>query len=585
MRYPQLKPLPTSREMVDVFRGYNHNLRISNGEFFNMKNLTSDNYPVLSPRGKRGVYAKPASPQGMVAKETLCYVDGSDFVIGQNRISMGLSTAEEDCPKELVSMGAYVIILPDKKFINTAKPEDRGNIEATFESDGDVTFTLARVDGSAYEAQFTQKDAPENPENSTLWVDTSTTPNVLKQWSESAGMWVSIATTYVKIQSTGIGTQFSVGDGVVISGLKDQEEQISALEGAAIIQDKGDDYIVIIGILDKAETLKTKVTIKRTMPVMDFIIEANNRLWGCRYGLDDNGEFVNRLYASKLGDFKNWNCFAGVSTDSYFANLGTDGYFTGAITHLGAALFFKEHCLHKVYGNVPSDFTVQDTACRGVQSGCENSMAIVNEILYYKARNAVCSYDGSLPTEISYPLGNVQYFDAVGGAHGNKYYLSMSDGYGAWNLFVFDTAKGLWHREDDLHAIEFVSYRGEMYCVDAEDRNIITLLGSHEEDEKVVEWMAETGELGVSSPDMKYVSRITLRMSLEPGSEMKVYAQYDMSDEWILTCAFRGTDLRSFSVPIRPRRCDFMRLKFEGIGPAKIYSITKTIEQGSDRSL
>ena len=584
MRYPQLRELPTTREMVDVFRGYNHNLRISNGEFYNMKNMTSDHYPVLSPRGKRGVYAKPASPQGMVAKETLCYVDGRDFVIGQNRINMGLSTAAEDCPKELVSMGAYVIILPDKKYINTAKPEDRGNIEATFESVGDVTFTLTRVDGTAYEAQFTQKDAPENPENATLWVDTSTTPNVLKQWSESAGMWVSIETTYIKIQSDGIGEQFSVGDGVVISGVKDQTSQISALEGAAIVQDKGDDFIVVIGILDESVTINSKVTVKRTMPVMDYIIEANNRLWGCRYGLDDNGEFVNRLYACKLGDFKNWNCFAGVSTDSYFANVGTDGYFTGAITHLGAALFFKEHCLHKVYGNVPSDFTVQDTACRGVQAGCSKSLAIVNEILYYKARNSVCAYDGSLPTDISYALGNDNYYSAVAGSHGNKYYISMEDGWGKWHLFVYDTAKGLWHREDDLHASEFVSWRGEMYCVDAEDMNIITLLGSGDPDEKVVQWMVETGELGISSPDMKYISRITLRMILEPGAEMAIYAQYDMSDEWILMGCFRGTDLRSFSVPIRPRRCDYMRLRFEAKGMGKIYSMTKTIEQGSEWS-
>ena len=584
MQYPQLKVIPSQRQMVDVFRGYNHNLRISDGEFFDMTNMTSDHYPVLSPRGKRGVWAKPASPQGMVAKETLCYVDGKDFVIGEDRISMELSTAAEDCPKELVSMGAYVIILPDKQYINTAKPEDRGSIEATFESDGDVTFTLARVDGTAYEAQYTQKDAPEDPENATLWVDTSTTPNVLKQWSESAGMWVSIETTYIKIQSSGIGAQFSIGDGVVISGLKDQTSQISALEGAAIVQDKGEDFIVVIGILDEAVTIDSKVTIKRTMPVMDYIIEANNRLWGCRYGLDDNGEFVNRLYASKLGDFKNWNCFAGISTDSYFANVGTDGYFTGAITHLGAALFFKEHCLHKVYGGTPSDFTVQDTACRGVQAGCSKSLAIVNEILYYKARNAVCAYDGSLPTEISYPLGNVQYYEAVAGEHGNKYYISMADGYGKWNLFVYDTAKGLWHREDDLHAIEFVSWRGEMYCVDAEDQNIITLLGSGEPDEKTVQWMVETGELGISSPDQKYISRITLRMMLEPGSEMAIYAQYDRSEEWMLLCCFRGTSLQSFSIPIRPRRCDYMKLRFEAKGNGKIYSMTKTIEEGSEYS-
>ena len=584
MRYPTLKELPTSREMVDVFRGYNHNLRISSGEFFNMKNMTSDHYPVLSPRGKRGVYAKPASPQALLAKETLCYVDGTDFVMGAKRINMGLSTEHSDNPKQIASMGAYVIIMPDKKYINTANTEDRGDIESTFVSDYETTFTLCRVDGSAYEIQAAQAEAPENPTSTTLWVDTSVTPNVLKQWSDSSSMWVSIATTYVKIQCTGIGQHFEVHDGITIRGLKEQSAQIAALDGAAIVWDKGDDYIVVVGILDKTETVKTRITFKRSMPIMDFIVEANNRLWGCRYGLDENGELVNRLYASKLGDFKNWNCYMGISTDSYYANVGTDGYFTGAVTHLGAACFFKEHCLHKVYGSFPAEFTVQDTACRGVQSGCSNSLAIVNEVLYYKARNAVCAYDGSLPVEVSYALGHERYYDAVGGAHGNKYYISMCDAFDNWNLFVYDTAKGLWHREDNLHASFFASYRGEMYCVDAEDRNIITMLGSGEEDEEVVEWMVETGEIGVTSPDMKYISRITIRTKLEVGTVMDIYAQYDMSDEWIHVGHFRGTDLRSFSIPIRPRRCDFMRLKIEAKGMGQIHAMTKTIEQGSDVS-
>ena len=62
MRFPILREQQASRQMVDTFRGYNHNLRISDGEFFDMKNMTSDHYPVLSPRGKRGVYASPDSP-------------------------------------------------------------------------------------------------------------------------------------------------------------------------------------------------------------------------------------------------------------------------------------------------------------------------------------------------------------------------------------------------------------------------------------------------------------------------------------------------------------------------------------------
>ena len=115
MNYPKLRVLQTSRQMVDTFKGYNHNLRINDGEFFDMKNMTSDSYPVLSPRGKRGIYASPDSPTGLIAKDALCYVDGACIVINGYPIDLGLN----DEPKQLVSMGAYVIILPDKKYINT----------------------------------------------------------------------------------------------------------------------------------------------------------------------------------------------------------------------------------------------------------------------------------------------------------------------------------------------------------------------------------------------------------------------------------------------------------------------------------
>ena len=582
MRYPQLKPPVTSRKMVDAFRGYNHNLRISDGEFFDMKNMTSDYYPVLSPRGKRGFYVKPASPQGLIAKDGICYVDGTDFVMGQYRVDMGLSTAAEDCPKQLISMGAYVIIMPDKKWINTMDITEYGDIDASFTSTTDVSFALCTITGDEYSDTTISPDEPADPNNLDYWIDTSTTPHTLKQFSATSSMWVAIATTYVKISATGIGKAFNVYDGVTISGITD--ERLQDLNGTMSIWAKGDDYIVVIGILDAVTTQSAAVKVERRMPLMDYVVESGNRLWGCRYGTALNGEVVNEIYASKLGDFKNWNCFMGLSTDSYAASCGTDGPFTGAITHLGYPLFWKENCVHKVYGNYPANFQIQDTACRGVQKGCHLSLAIVNETLYYKARSGICAFDGALPTEASYALGNESYSDAVGGAHGNKYYVSMKDVYGEWHLFVYDTAKGMWHKEDDLHALCFCSCRGELYAVDAKGNNIITMLGSGAEDTGEVDWMVETGELGISSPDMKYISRITVRMSMEMGAKAEIYAQYDMSDEWIHVCNIFATSLRSFSIPIKPRRCDHMKLKIVGEGMTKIYSITKTIEQGSDRS-
>lgn len=581
MKLPLLNEIPTTREMIEVFGGYNHNLRIGEGEFYDMKNLTSTDYPVLSPRPKRGVYASPNNPQGMIEKDALCYVDGTDFVINEYHIDMGLSTKEEDCPKTLISMGAYVIIMPDKKYINTKDYSDKGNIEATLETSGSTSFELCKMDGSAYKDAPAQDTAPEDPEDADLWLDTSSIPHTLKQYSTTNSMWVSIATTYIKITFSGVTElPFNAGDGITISGL--EETDLADLNTTMVIQEVGEGYIVVIGILNQKTTVNTKITLKRLMPHMDFITESENRLWGCRYGTDVNGNVVNEIYASKLGDFKNWNCFAGISTDSYVATVGTDGQFTGAITHLGYPIFFKENCMHKVYGNYPANYQIQTTHCRGVQKDCSKSLAIVNEVLYYKSRSAVCVYDGSLPVEISSALGDMTYTNAVAGTIRNKYYISMMDDNGEYQLFVYDTKRGLWHREDNTHVIDFCTCRGELYYIESGNTKIKTILGSGTPDTSLISWMAESGIIGTDLPDKKYISRLDVRMKLTVGTRVYFYIEYDSCGKWEHLFTMTGIKLQSFPISIRPRRCDHMRIRIEGDGEAKIFSICKTIEQGSD---
>jgi len=618
MAFPKLRVPYASRQMVDVFKGYNHNLRIGDGEFYDMKNLTSDCYPVLSPRRKRGVYASPSSPKGLIAKDALCYVDGTKLVINEYPVEMGLVTECDTCPKksyctayeegkpacqkQLISMGAYVIVWPDKKYINTADLSDFGNIEAFYPGvDGQTVqadYEMCKMDGTVYTGAYKSASAP-NPEEHKLWIDISTTPHTLKQYSETSAVWTQIATTYIKISAPNISQNFKQYDAVKITGFPAESKQLAELDGVTFplweaYHDPGvsegenqraegtNDYIVIVGILDEAVTYNSALRLERTMPIMDFVVESDNRLFGCRYGPAANGEVVNEIYASKLGDFRNWGCFMQISTDSWVGGVGTDGQFTGAITHMGYPLFFKENCVHKVYGKYPANFQIQTTACRGVQKDCERSLAIVNETLFYKSRSGVCAYDGSLPAEVSYALGNEAYSNAVGGAHGNKYYISMLDVDNAYNLFVFDTAKGMWHKEDDFQAESFCSCDGEMYAVSG--GKIVTMLGTGTPEEDPVEWMAQTGEIGISSPDMKYISKLNVRMQADVGSEVRFYVQYDFSNSWEHLFTLRGTSLRSFSVPIRPKRCDHLKLRIEGVGEAKIYSIVKTIEQGSDQS-
>lgn len=591
--YPQLSELPATRQMIEVFRGYNHNLRIGDGEFYDMKNLTSNDFPVLSPRSKRGVYVSSGIPQGMVAKESLCYVDSGDIVINGERVAMGLTIERDEdgniIPKNLISMGAYVIVMPDKKYINTSDITDHGNIEASITTSEPVSFVLCTLDGADLDVYVGTKSNPtldkgwiefQKLHPDAYYLDSSATPPVLKQYSSSSGNYESIATTYIKISYPGIGLSFEVYDGVKIEGIKD--ERLADLNNTMVVWAKGDDYIVVTGVPSATLTQEEPITFTRQMPTMDFVVESENRLWGCRYGQSLNGEMVNEIYASKLGDFKNWNCFMGAATDSYAVTVGTDGAFTGAIAYLGYPIFFKEGCMHKLYGNYPANYQVVTTACRGVQKGCSRSLAIVNETLLYKSRTAVCAYDGALPYEISAPLGDISYSNASAGTLGNKYYISMLDEKGKYNLFVYDVLKGMWHREDNTRALAFCNCGGDLYYIEPNHNHIKSIRGTGTPETSPVEWEAVTGVIGTDSPDKKYISRLDVRMSLEHGSRVYIFAQYDSVGAWEQLYTMTGVTLRSFSVPIRPKRCDHLRLKIVGVGEAKIYSICKTIEQGSD---
>lgn len=610
MKYPTLYTKESTRQMIDIFKGYNHNLRIGDGEFYNMKNLTSDDYPVMASRKQRGLYTlgDPVAPAALIAKDSLCYVDSGKLVINEKAVDgLTLETECDTCPhqlscadaeagktvcrKQLISMGAYVIILPDKKWCNTANG-DYGDIESVFESDENtpMTFSLCMADGNDLEFSEKGDTAPEVDTDGYRWLDTSTNPNTLKQWSKKSGMWVPLASTYVKISAAGIDKKFELYDGIQISGLSGEltmegedtykVPELAALEGAAVVWDKGEGYIVVVGILSKKRTVSSPVTISRKMPRMDYVIECGNRLWGCRYGTAANGEVVNEIYSSKLGDFKNWNCKMGISTDSWAASVGTDGPFTGAISHLGYPLFFKENHLHKVHISSSAAHQLTDTPCQGVQRGCDKSLAQVGNVVYYKSRNGVCAYDGSLPVEISQAFGGVRYENAVGGGIGNKYYISMDDMSEGSNLFVYDSSKGMWHREDDLRVDAFCECRGELYGIAG--GKIVAMLGSGEAEATPVEWMAESGIIGLTTPDMKYVSRLILRLTLPIGASLQVEAEYDSSGEWSPPLSIQGNGTRAFTLPIRPVRCDHMRLRLSGKGPVKLFSITKTIEQGSD---
>jgi hypothetical protein len=330
----------------------------------------------------------------------------------------------------------------------------------------------------------------------------------------------------------------------------------------------------------------------RKMPDLDYIVESNNRLWGCKYGMV-GGAVVNELHASALGDFRNWERYLGNSQDSYTASVGSDGPFTGAVVLKNQPVFFKENCIHLVYGQMPSNFQVETTLARGVQLGCWRSAVVVNEKAYYKSRTDVMVYDGSLPASCGDPLGGILYSDARAGALGNKYYISMKDGNGEWTLFTYDTGNNVWYKEDNFRALGFGRAGDELFAVGENDNLLWAMTGSVGTIENDFAWDAvfgmqgteyigtEGGRARADTNGSRYMSRFDIRMYLDEEAKAKLFIQYN-DGEWEEMGEIRGRRMKTFVLPVIPRRCDHLRFRLSGSGTVRVYSINRIMEVGGD---
>lgn len=59
------------------FGGYNHTVSAHDGEIWDMKNMSGDYFPLLSPRKPRYLVAKLTKPNGLYMTDKLYWVDGS----------------------------------------------------------------------------------------------------------------------------------------------------------------------------------------------------------------------------------------------------------------------------------------------------------------------------------------------------------------------------------------------------------------------------------------------------------------------------------------------------------------------------
>ena len=590
MNIPQIAEIAKYQVPQNIFRGYNHNLVIDDTEFYDMKNITGDYYPVLSPRKKRGYIKKLNKCHGLGASVVPFWVEendvGQDILVYNNAIRKELPL-NNHFERQFVIMGAQILIFPDKVIFNTSENSngDFEYIEAEWKPTSTISYYISTLTGdeiSPIESDEVPVSTEENPiENGTYWMDKTGTEPVLRVYDAQQDLWSSIATTYVKIKAKGIADDFGVYDAVQIEGLDKAE-----LNGSFIIWDvnKDEEWILVTALISSYEpqTEIDDVSITRKMPDFDYITESENRLWCCRW---DNK--VNEVYACAQGDPKNWNKFMGTSQDSYYLTLGSDGPFTGIAVQGGYVLFFKENIIHKLYGSKPSNYQITNVTARGVAEGSSKSAVVLNETLYYLCKNGVCQYLGSSPDGIYQNFGGIRYKDAVAGQVSDKYYISMRDKNNVWHLFTWDERLQMWHKEDNLHVKYFAENKGVLYYVDADDNLCVMDYDGYDgslecTEEADFEWYAETGDIGIQEPDFKFYQDFQLRLTMDAHTTVKVYMQYDSDGEWRLVDTIAKKPKGCYTIPIHTPKVDHYKMKIAGKGEAKVYLVSKYQEASGE---
>jgi len=492
----------------------------------------------------------------------------------ENTTSIGTVSAGE---KQFVSMGANVIIFPEKKIINTLKitTNQFSDIQPLEQSFTSQTAT-------AYSSQPTASSGttlPTSPTDGQYFWDTSGEIAVLKQYSEALGRWATQA-TYLWI--TGISDHgFKKGDAIKIANSAIASHIPSGQKNFVIESVETSSIKIQCNFTSPFTASNLEVTLSRVLPEMDFIIECNNRLWGCHYGLNANNEMVNEIFASKLGDPFNWYYFTNTSIDSYYVSLGSEGAFTGAVNYQSTPTFFKADVIHRIVGDYPAQYQLKTIEGYGVRPGCNKSISVMNDIVYYLSPVGMVVFNGGIPVSLAVPFGEVRYDKCISGDIGNKLYCSMHDEFDKWSMFVYDDSNGLWHREDSLHAEDFGIYNGELLCVSK--NKLYSLGGVYGDKEPDFEWMLQTGDMGYMSPLRKTIRRIVLRIKLAITSRARIEIQYDNDGIWRPVNELRPSgEIRSYAVPIKPFRCDHYSIRIKGKGEFNLQAITRHWAEGSE---
>ena len=529
MYLPMLENAPrqTGSDILTM-RGINYSDQLNDGDLADSLNISARRFPYISTRKARQKqsYAKASALTAWV-KLVVVKNDGTaeypDYELYYDGTKIGAVSSADDGKKQFAVVNTKLVIWPDKKYLDMDSLTIK-SLAANFEYTGATFATDSITFGGG----------------------------------------------------TDLTTLFKSGDAVEISGCTVE----AGNNKSVIVKGVEAHKITVADDTFTAATETAKIHVDRNVPDMDYICESENRLWGCSSSRQT-------IYASALGDPCNFNVFENLSTDSYALAVGTEGDFTGCCRLSSSVLFWKENVLHKMLGSYPAEYQLYQYTVEGLRKGCNKSLQVINETLFYMGLHGIFAYAGGTPSLISPNFGEREFTDAVAGNDGDSYYLSCREG-DSWHLFVYETRANIWVHEDNVECVDFARLGRDLYFLDANGDIWLAATGSDDSD---MEWYVqyvpfyEIGRYKNKSPnatmERKKYSKIVLRLELPVGSYVVIYVRQD-NGPWQEVGQVKGqkNDVARVRVPVT--RCDKFEVKIKGKGPCAILSFRREYALGSE---
>lgn len=602
MKLPDMKYSDRIMKVTqDKFRGLQTREGAKDGDISDMLNMTSDSFPLLSSRRARyKLYKTTGNPNGIYASDRLFIMDGTTLKVAELPLTYtgaALNTRSvgtlSDSVKSFATINEYVVILPDKVYFKSTRGlyATKAALEAavTKPNKGDeytvgttAPYWIYKWSGNEWVKHMPEVGRLEGTYTLYGWDGGLYTATFLSMFSETEhGAAQAEALAIAKTNELDcffVKNMFykkAGGTAIKVTAVTNYPAERFFSEGIDEESEEDDYYYWTAKIDVTIEEGGNPLSLSRYMPDLDYFCENDNRLFGCKG--DD-------IYTCKQGDPFSWDTYAGISTDSYWVDVGSASGFTGCAAYAGKPMFFKEDIGYILYGDVPSEYTLKGQLMMGVENGSGSSLAIVNDYLFFNTRKGIYAYGGGSPEWISEDLGERDYSDAVAGSDGTKYYISAKNTTGTYTLLVYDTRRGIWTMEDHNKKFVAFAWQEELYGLDS--AGDLWLMGNFRGYPAGAAAEAAVTSCAVFAPfvennvDKKHTHRLHMRFELAYCASVTVYISYD-GGTYTAVKTISDTGLTNYYIPVPVKRCDRYQIKIAGTGGWKLHTLAREYKIGS----